>query len=172
MKSTMRDNQFFFTIKKPDKTTVEMKGIVTSEKIFALQIKIDNEFQLGEYRIRGDYMEHFIGAVFVEVVKPDTSTPIVPEITKEKIPGWIKNSAKWWSEGNIGDSDFVGGIQHMIKEKIINISNLPPPSSEIAEEKVPDWIRNNAGWWADGLISEDDFIQGIEYLVKVGIIKI
>jgi len=91
---------------------------------------------------------------------------------KEKVPGWIKNNAKWWSEGQIGDSDFVNGIQFMIKEKIINIPNLPEQASETAEEQVPDWIRNNAGWWANGLISEDDFVNGIKYLVEHGIIKV
>jgi len=102
-----------------------------------------------------------------------TSTPqFEPEITKEKMPRWIKNNAKWWSEGQIGDSDFVGGIQHMIKERIIDIPDLPPQASEKAEEKIPDWIRNNAGWWADGQISEDDFLNGIKYLVEQGIIKV
>jgi len=100
--------------------------------------------------------------------------PPEPEPTPimEKVPGWIKNNAKWWAEGQIGDSDFVSGIQFMIKEKIINIPNLPEQASETAEEKVPDWIRNNAGWWADGLISEDDFLNGIKYLVEQGIIKV
>jgi len=168
-----RGQPVIFTITKPDETTVELKGVVSSDKRFQLQIKLDYEFQLGKYAIQGEYMGYDIGQTSVEVVKPGTSTPqIEPEITKEKIPRWIKNNAKWWAEGQIGDSDFVGGIQHMIKEKIINIPNLPPPSSETAEEKVPDWIKTNAKWWADGLISEDDFVQAIEYLVKVGIIRV
>jgi len=40
------------------------------------------------------------------------------------------------------------------------------------EQQVPDWIRNNAGWWADGLITEDDFVKGIQYLVEQGIIRV
>jgi len=60
----------------------------------------------------------------------------------------------------------------LIKEKIIDIPDLPEQASEQAEEHVPDWIRNNAGWWANGLISEDDFVNGIKYLVEQGIIKI
>jgi len=93
------------------------------------------------------------------------------EPVKERVPGWIKNNAKWWSDGQIGDSDFVSGIQFMIKEKIINIPDLPEQASETAEEKVPDWIRNNAKWWADGLISEDDFVNGIKWLVENGVIR-
>jgi len=90
----------------------------------------------------------------------------------EKVPSWIKNNAKWWAEGQIGDSDFVSGIQFMIKENIMVIPDLPEYTSEKVEEQVPDWVRNNAGWWADGLISEDDFLNGIKYLVEKGIIRI
>ena len=104
--------------------------------------------------------------------KMDEKISTVSEPVKEIVPSWIKNNAKWWSEGQIGDSDFVSGIQFMIKEKIINIPDLPEQASETAEEKVPDWIKTNAGWWADGQISEDDFVNGIKYLVEQGIIKV
>ena len=87
------------------------------------------------------------------------------------IPDWIRNNAKWWSEGAIGDSDFTSGIQFMIKENIISIPDLPEQASETTEG-VPKWVRNNAGWWADGLISDDDFVSGIKYLVEQGIISV
>ncbi len=91
--------------------------------------------------------------------------------SKATIPDWIRNNAKWWSEGQIEDSDFVSGIQFMIKENIMVIPDLPEQTSETTQG-VPDWIRNNAGWWADGMISDNDFVSGIKYLVEQGIIKI
>ena len=36
--------------------------------------------------------------------------------------------------------------------------------------KVPTWVKNNAGWWAEGLIDDNAFAQGIEFLIKEGII--
>jgi len=92
--------------------------------------------------------------------------------SKSTIPDWIRNNAKWWAEGSIGDNDFISGIQYLIKENIISIPDLPEQTSETVEEAVPDWVRNNAGWWADGLISDDDFVNGIKYLVENGIIKV
>ena len=59
----------------------------------------------------------------------------------------------------------------MIKENIISIPNLPESSSETADS-VPAWIKNNAGWWAEGQIDDNSFVKGIEYLVKVGIIQV
>jgi len=49
---------------------------------------------------------------------------------------------------------------------------LPPQASPTTEGKVPSWIKHNAGWWADGLISEDDFVNGVKWLVEKRIIKV
>jgi len=39
-------------------------------------------------------------------------------------------------------------------------------------EKIPSWIKNNAGWWADGTIDDNSFVQGIQFLIKEKIMKI
>lgn len=39
-----------------------------------------------------------------------------------KIPDWVRNNAKWWSNGEIDDKTFANGIQYMIKEGIIFVS--------------------------------------------------
>jgi len=143
----------------------------------------------------------------IEITEPTTEN--------RKIPEWIKNNAAWWAEGNIEDGTFVSGIQYLMKEKIVNIPDLPKQASEKArpsfvdetkdpqhyidrynnepdykdwfdsnypdytiEEAVgipapiPGWIKKTAGWWSDGLITEDDFIKGIEFLAKSGIIRV
>ena len=99
----------------------------------------------------------------------------IPEdekLIQKKIPDWVKNNAKWWADGQVDDSTFTQGIGFLIKEKIIGIETLPDQASNVAEQKVPDWIRNNAGWWADGMISEGDFIKGIKFLVEKRIIQV
>jgi len=59
----------------------------------------------------------------------------------------------------------------MIENEIIKITDLPQSITE-EESVIPTWIKNNAGWWADGLIEERDFVNGIEYLVKNGVIQV
>jgi len=88
-----------------------------------------------------------------------------------EIPSWIKNNAGWWSEGSVGDTDFVQVIQYLIKQKIINIPETKS-SIDSLDQKIPSWIKKNAGWWASGQISEGDFIIGIQYLIEHGTIKI
>ncbi len=34
------------------------------------------------------------------------------------------------------------------------------------ENKIPSWIKNNAGWWADGSIDDSSFIEGIQFLIQ------
>ncbi len=37
---------------------------------------------------------------------------------------------------------------------------------------IPKWIKNNAGWWADGQIDDSSFVEGIQYLIKEKIMNI
>jgi hypothetical protein len=43
-------------------------------------------------------------------------------------------------------------------------------TSNVSE--IPVWIKNNAGWWADGSIDDASFVQGIQFLVQEGFMKI
>jgi len=213
------------------------------------------------------------------------------ETKRGKVPDWIKNTAKWWSEGKINNDDFISGVEYMIKNKIIDIpelsgtqdtqnskdaikskfltvnakefvrpetrgmtievvingyfedytrgstiqmiielpngkteeqklyaskgkystryfidrdtpageykittfykdakdmitvnvidrANFAPTtdasktSSKTTTEGIPDWVKSNAQWWANGLISEDEFVNAMKYLVEQGVIKV
>jgi hypothetical protein len=87
-----------------------------------------------------------------------------------QIPSWIKNNAKWWSEGTITDSDFVQGIQYLIKQGIMKVPATQSGTS--SSTTIPSWIKNNAKWWSEGTIGDSDFVQGIQYLITQGIIKV
>ena len=41
-----------------------------------------------------------------------------------------------------------------------------------AQEVLPSWVKNSAGWWADGTIEDKDFVKGIEFLVNEKIIQV
>ena len=36
--------------------------------------------------------------------------------------------------------------------------------SVFAEEKVPLWIKNNAGWWAGGQIDDSSYLEHVDCL--------
>ena len=37
---------------------------------------------------------------------------------------------------------------------------------------IPNWIKIHAGWWAGGQINDSAYLQGIQYLIKEGIMVI
>lgn len=39
-------------------------------------------------------------------------------------------------------------------------------------QEIPDWVKNNAKWWSQGLITDSDYVAGIQYLLRNGIIPI
>ncbi len=50
-----------------------------------------------------------------------------------------------------------------------------PPTSQgtgSGSYEIPSWIKTNAGWWSDGLISDSDYVEGIQWLIENGIIRI
>jgi len=53
-----------------------------------------------------------------------------------------------------------------------NPTNKPDFLQKLEKRTIPYWVKNNAGWWAEDKINDDDFIAGIEYLIKNKIISI
>jgi hypothetical protein len=49
---------------------------------------------------------------------------------------------------------------------------LTPNSLAQEEHQIPNWIKNVAGWWANGEISENEFLAGIEYLINHRVISL
>ena len=49
-------------------------------------------------------------------------------------------------------------------------SGILVPNSSAQDAQIPGWIKNVAGWWASGEISENEFLIGIEYLINNNII--
>ena len=59
--------------------------------------------------------------------------------------------------------------------EIIGTEVLETEIEEIITEtpiEIPSWVKNNAGWWAEGKVTDDDFVNGIQYLITEGIMTI
>ncbi len=90
-----------------------------------------------------------------------------------EIPEWVKNNAKWWSTGQIDDNSFVTGIQFLVENNILKIpSTRVEKQSSDSDTALPTWVKTNVGWWADGQVSQTEFISSMQFLVKNDIIKI
>ena len=63
----------------------------------------------------------------------------------------------------------IGGLQ--IKSLIQNFLKERDVISE-SQWQIPTWVKNSAGWWSEEKISDDEFLNIIENLVKRKIIVI
>ncbi len=70
----------------------------------------------------------------------------------------------------------TGQYSNNFETFLVSTSNFEINSESILTvEKtntIPTWIKNNAEWWAAGAIDDDAFIQGIQFLIKEGILEI
>ena len=147
------------------------KFSVNSNGIFSYEVVLNNNSKEGEYTVRAQYGTSKVTVEKISFIVNSNDTPSVETSLDGMIPGWIKNNAGWWANGEIDDDSFIQGIQFLIKEGTMKIPVMKQGSSSSSNE-IPGWIKNNAGWWANGEIDDDSFIQGIQFLIKNGIIKV
>jgi len=60
------------------------------------------------------------------------------------VPDWVKNNARWWSEDLIEDTDFINGIEYLIKKQIVSIDN-----KEILSEAPLEDVKFSPSWQID-----------------------
>ena len=95
----------------------------------------------------------------------------IEETGKIGIPFWIKDLAKMWiNEPLVTDKDFARAIGYLIEQEIIKIPYTEPGEATVSS--IPEWVKNNAGWWIEGKISDTEFTMALQYLVKTGIITV
>ena len=55
---------------------------------------------------------------------------------------------------------------------LLTVITIFPLAASAQSDAIPSWIKNNAGWWADGVIDDGSFVSGIEWLVSNNIIEV
>src|SRR3989338_564279 len=75
-----------------------------------------------------------------------------------------------WSNGEISDKTYLE--QH---QKLINSGFIPTFEKTSREdnthESIPNWIKNNAKWYAENNINNYDYYQGLIHLYKTGFLN-
>ena len=49
---------------------------------------------------------------------------------------------------------------------------VPLSQDAQAESLIPEWIKQNAAWWAEGTVDDDTFLSGIEFLIEENVIDV
>lgn len=74
---------------------------------------------------------------------------------------------------NLGGPTFKKAYEPVSSGDIEYFASVKKKMCDVSKpDKIPQWIKKNARWWADGMINDAKFVSGIQYLIKEGIVKI
>lgn len=111
--------------------------------------------------INGSLPEKHQGAITLTIIKPDKSEEKFTTFSRD---GNFATTMELTNESPLGIYQVFAEINNdQIPISTFNVKTADSPT-------VPTWIKNNAGWWSQELITDDDFVKGIQYLVEQGII--
>ena len=77
-----------------------------------------------------------------------------------------------FSDGKYIVKSQYGNSKSTVQTSSFMITTATESSLTSSTSEIPVWIKNNAGWWADGSIDDDSFVQGIQFLVQEGFMRI
>ena len=129
----------------PDGLDIEVLETGIYSGIFKGRVFIADSGETGKTRLVAMPGEK-IYAKYVDYTLPNGGTQDIVGAAVVKVPGKDMNE-----------------ILNTIDSKLLYKPNT---------DKVPSWVKNNAGWWAEGSIDDSSFVQGIQFLIKEKIIEI
>jgi len=96
-----------------------------------------------------------------EKIAQDSGVSVAgPNVVKFNVPNDITGVITLQFE-NLNGSDLADAVLPVVVDRV-----------SIDETSIPAWIKNNADWWASDQIPDSAFLQGIQFLIKEGIIVI
>ena len=54
-------------------------------------------------------------------------------------------------------------VMLVLVASLVGVMLIP---NAFAQDVIPSWIKNNAGWWAKDQIDDTTFLEGIQFLIK------
>jgi len=73
---------------------------------------------------------------------------------------------------NFVSKNYLDYLEKITKKFPVKSTEKPAFLLKLEKNEIPYWLKTNASWWASDKISDNDFIAGIQYLVKNKIIRL
>jgi hypothetical protein len=163
--------QVDITIIDPNEISQNRKVRVASDGVFNFHTVLDENTLNGTYTVFAQYRDKKSPEIAIDIQYQG-------EENSSKIPQWIKNSVKWWAEDKISEMDFILGMQDLIRKGILNPPTLENQTVDEYEEnkpfgvKIPKYVKQTSLWWTEDKITDEEFVDGIQYLIKKGYLVI
>jgi len=117
-------------------------------------------FPLGKYFIDVEYSGSEFTAEFNLI---DSDNICIPVAIKQFMIEWLNDK--------MPDGYLMDAFQKYIDTKLIDIP-FEINDENILEIDIPDWVKNVGYWWVQGVISDKDLAQVVNYLVEKEIVSV
>ena len=117
-------------------------------------------FQLGKYFVDVEYAGTKVTAEFNVI---DSDNICIPEVIRQFVIEWLNDK--------MPDGYLIDAFQKYVDVSLIDIP-FEIDDKNILELDIPDWVKSSAYWWIQGMISDNEFSQMINYLIDEDIISI
>ena len=117
-------------------------------------------FPLGKYFIDVEYSGSEFTAEFNLIDSDNICIPVA-----------IKQFMIEWFNDKIPDGYLMDAFQKYIDTKLMDIP-FEINDENILEIDIPDWVKNVGYWWVQGVISDKDLAQVVNYLVEKEIVSV
>ena len=145
----------------------------TSSNNYTVDIKSDNEtYSLGDSVIFSGNVNKYDAERSLRISIFDGSSLVVTQKAPVDVDGTFSHEIPL--NDKFSDGKFTVKAQYGNTKTTIAIISFTVNSDDTAAQnnKIPDWIKNNAGWWADGQIDDNSFVEGIQFLIKENFMNI
>lgn len=86
------------------------------------------------------------------------------------IPDWARNVAFWYYIDSTSEREFIAAVEYLIQKGILQIP--PSNSSQLTESTIPEEIKIKLGLWGYGFTDDNEFVNLVNQLAELGLIKI
>ena len=117
-------------------------------------------FPLGEYLVEVQYSGNETAASFTLI---DSGKHCLPELVKPYIANWI--------EGYVSNGIVIDVFEKYVDKEFIEIP-FQITAQNVNDVQIPSWVKHIGFWWISGLVSDEEFVDALAYLMDKGIITV
>ncbi len=158
----------------------EIAGMLDDEKIMKGGKPVLGQYEIKVITERGTAT----GSAYFTIIKPSDPQGYIPPAEEEISPTLQDNNSTSITEienEQDNNSTSITEIENEQDNNSTSITEIENEQEELLEDselisngeiepKVPEWVRNIALWYGEGILSEDEFIDAIRFLIKEGVV--
>jgi hypothetical protein len=114
----------------------------------------------------GDKLELTFDIVFEKPMPKKDIILVAWDFKRDRVQTTLLDAWEVVESGNATQAEVLD------KEIIQSEEETEEIVTPISEITIPSWIKSNASWWYDGTINDEEFVQGIKYLINEKIMTI